>query len=105
MTENKVTLAEIEQVRAEAERLFTAEQVNAAYDSMAIAIANRLRDRNPLLLSILIGGIMPTAAIMTRLDFPLQVDYLHATRYREKTRGGALQWLKPPVDIHQHSGD
>ncbi|MCS3902297.1 hypoxanthine phosphoribosyltransferase [Methylohalomonas lacus] len=103
MTENKVTLTEIEQVRAEAERLFTTEQVNASYDSMAVAIASRLRDSNPLLLSVLIGGIMPTAAIMARLDFPLQVDYLHATRYREKTHGGALEWLKPPTDIQGRS--
>jgi hypoxanthine phosphoribosyltransferase len=30
------------------------------------------------------------------LPFPLQVDYLHATRYRMKTSGAELDWRVPP---------
>lgn len=103
MNETRVTLAEIEQVRATADLLYAAADITAAYDTMAAEISLQLRDRNPLLLSVLIGGIMPTAALMARLDFPLQVDYLHATRYREKIHGGALKWLRQPCDIEDRS--
>jgi hypoxanthine phosphoribosyltransferase len=37
-----------------------------------------------------------TAEITRRLDFPLQLDYLHATRYRGTTRGGGLVWSRQP---------
>ena len=30
------------------------------------------------------------------MRFPLQVGYLHATRYRSGIRGGAIDWIAPP---------
>lgn len=101
--ESGVSLVEIERVRAEADCLYDHAEVEAAYDAMAAAISHRLRGHNPLLLSVLVGGIMPTAALMARLDFPLQVDYLHASRYRERTRGGELEWLKAPGQLRDRS--
>jgi len=35
-----------------------------------------------------------------RLQFPLEMDYIHATRYRGTTRGGDLHWLvEPRIDL------
>jgi hypoxanthine phosphoribosyltransferase len=34
--------------------------------------------------------------LMTRLNFPLQMDYIHASRYRGDTSGGVLKWLVKP---------
>lgn len=42
------------------------------------------------------GGVIPTGHLMTRLTFPLQIDYIHATRYRGGTSGGELHWIKEP---------
>jgi hypoxanthine phosphoribosyltransferase len=42
------------------------------------------------------GGFVPGARLVTRLEFPLWIDYIHATRYREKTTGADLRWLKRP---------
>ena len=99
MSENQVTIEEIQTVRKEADCLFTGEQIEKVVDDMAAAITQRLAGNNPIILSVLIGGIMPTAAILTRLDFPLQVDYVHASRYREKTTGSTLRWLREPGDL------
>jgi len=33
---------------------------------------------------------------MSRLQFPLEVDYIHATRYRETTSGDELEWRARP---------
>jgi len=89
-------LAEIRRVRAEADCLYTAAQVEAALDRLAAQLTARYEDRNPLVLCVMNGGLITTAGLLQRMDFPLQVDYLHATRYRGGTRGGELHWLREP---------
>ncbi len=42
------------------------------------------------------GGFIPAAGLLLRLDLPLRIDYLHATRYRERTSGGLLDWKRRP---------
>ena len=42
---------------------------------------------------------MTTAEITKRLNFPFQMDYLHATRYRGATTGGGLIWKRQPPAI------
>jgi hypoxanthine phosphoribosyltransferase len=91
-----VTPEQARQVYDEADLLHTAEAVEAALDRMAHAITDKLRHENPLILCVLTGAIIATGKLVTRLDFPLQLDYLHATRYRGDTRGGELHWIAHP---------
>ncbi len=86
----------LQQVRAQARCLYTEEQVEAAINAMAAKIAAQLADMNPLFLCVMNGGLFITARLLLRLDFPLQVDYLHATRYRERLSGTDLQWKVYP---------
>ncbi len=79
-----------------ADLLHAESAVEAALDRMAAQITTQLADSNPLLLCVLTGGIIPTGKLTTRLDFPLQLDYLHATRYRGATEGGGLVWKRQP---------
>ncbi len=79
-----------------ADLLHSEQAVEAALDRMAAQITERLADTNPVLLCVLTGGIIPVGKLTTRLDFPLQLDYLHATRYRGATRGGELHWIAHP---------
>lgn len=91
--------ASLEQVRAvyaDSDQLYTVTQVEAALDNMAADITEQLGDKNPLILCVLTGGIVPAGQLLTRLDFPLLLDYLHATRYRGETRGGELHWIAHP---------
>lgn len=80
-----------------ADLLWSAEEVAAALECMAAAITDRLGNANPLVLVVLNGALIPAAQLLTRLNFPLQVSYLHATRYRGATRGGELNWLARPT--------
>lgn len=93
---SNVSLQEIREVNARAERIYSKEDIDDAYDRLAAAITERLRERNPLVISVMVGGLIPTGQLLPRLDFPLQMDYLHATRYRGKTQGGELHWLVRP---------
>ena len=92
-----VTLQEIREVYARADLIYSKEEIETAYERMAAAINARLRDSNPLVIAIMVGGLIPAGQLLPRLDFPLQMDYLHATRYRGATRGGELQWLARPA--------
>lgn len=87
---------EIRQVNAEAELLYNHEQVEQAIDQMAEAITAEIGNLNPVLLCILTGGIVTTGMLLPRLQFPLQLDYAHATRYEGDTAGGQLHWVRAP---------
>jgi hypoxanthine phosphoribosyltransferase len=79
-----------------AERLYDLRQTEEAIDRMAAVIRADLGDSDPIVLVVMNGGLIPAGHLLTRLDFPLRLDYIHATRYRERTEGGAMHWLKRP---------
>lgn len=80
----------------DADLLHSAEVVTAALDRLAAAITARLADRDPVILIVMHGALIPGGRLLNRLPFPCQVGYLHATRYRGDTRGGELHWIAPP---------
>lgn len=88
--------ASIKEVFERATCLYTLNEVEAAVDRMAKEITARLQETNPVLLSVMIGGLLPTAAVLRRLNFPLELDYIHVTRYRGETQGGELYWKVIP---------
>jgi hypoxanthine phosphoribosyltransferase len=90
------TVNKFQDVLDKAECLYDIKAIEGALDNMAIDITKKLKDSNPLILSVMIGALIPTGHLLTRLHFPLEVDYIHATRYRSTTRGGDLHWLVEP---------
>lgn len=87
----------IKKVEAESDCLVNAEQLSDALDAVAKNIIADLKDKNPVVLCVMTGGVIPTGHLLTRLTFPLQIDYIHATRYRGETSGGTLHWLQEPT--------
>ena len=90
----------IQEVFTKATCLYTRQEIEIALDHMAAAIKAKLEDRNPVLLCVMVGGLIPAGNLLPRLEFPLEVDYIHATRYGDKIQGGELQWLvKPKISL------
>lgn len=88
---------EIRRVYAEADCLFTESEVEKAIDNMARAISYDLEDSNPIIFSIMNGGLVLTGKLVTQLGFPLEISYMHATRYRGETTGSNdLDWKALP---------
>jgi len=79
------------------ELVHSASAVDAALDSMAQRITSLLSHAEPLLLCVLTGGIVPCGRLLPRLSFPLDLDYVHATRYQGGTSGHALEWRAWPA--------
>lgn len=87
---------QIQKILESAECLYSMEEINEALNKMAKHITQELKDENPLILCVMTGALIPTGHLLTRLHFPLEVDYIHVTRYRGTMRGGDLHWLMEP---------
>lgn len=81
---------------AAADLIHSEETVGTAVRRVAGEISERLRDANPVLLCVMSGGVPFAGHLMTLLQFPLDFDYLHVTRYGQDTAGGALSWRAAP---------
>lgn len=87
-------------ILAEADLLVTNSAVEAAITRMAEEITGQLQDSDPILLCVMNGGLIFTGQLLTRLVFPLEVDYVHATRYGHETNGANLHWtVRPQLDM------
>ena len=89
-------ISEIEAVQASADCLYSEQQVEAAINRLASEISEQLKGRNPLVVCLMNGGVIFTGKLLTQLNFPLQVDYIHASRYQGKTVGSRLEWVHYP---------
>ncbi|MEO8409167.1 MAG: hypoxanthine-guanine phosphoribosyltransferase [Propionivibrio sp.] len=81
---------------AVADLIHSAEAVATAVRRVAAEVTERLGASNPLVLCVMSGGVPFAGHLMTQLDFPLEFDYLHVTRYGQDTLGGALSWRSAP---------
>ena len=89
---------------ADAEVVHDADAVQAALEVVAGKIRTQLADKNPLVLCVMTGGVIFCGQLLPKLDFPLDFDYLHATRYGPETQGGKISWrMAPWTPVTAHS--
>lgn len=88
----KLSGADAQALLARAERLLTAEEVAQAVRRVAGEITAVLGGQQPLLLAVMRGGVVFAGQLLPLLPFPLDFDYVDATRYGDATRGGELDW-------------
>ncbi|MBS1212025.1 MAG: putative hypoxanthine phosphoribosyltransferase [Proteobacteria bacterium] len=94
-------LDEIRKVASDAEQLFSAAEVEAAIGQVGAEVSERLGTANPIVLTVLNGGIIFAGKLLMHLNFPLEIDSINASRYRGETQGSHIQWLlKPAVPLN-----
>lgn len=77
--------------------LFSHSDIENALNKLAESISNDMKDLQPLCLIVMVGGVVFAGQLLPKLGFPLEVDYLHATRYRGELKGAdAVHWLAKP---------
>ena len=92
----ELTYEKINQVRKDADVLITEQEINSAIDKVAKEIELQINKEVPVLLCVMKGGLMFTAALMQRIHSPMILDYVHVDRYRNKTQGSSIHWHKEP---------
>lgn len=90
-------MQEIIQIRQQAECIATTEQVEEAIIRLADTVSVALADTNPVCYIIMHGGIFFAGNLLPRLQFPLQVAYLHVSRYHYQLSADKLRWHTPPT--------
>jgi len=75
-------------------------EVRSAIDRLAGEIEREMKDRYPLVLVVMGGAVVFAGQLLPLLRMPLDVDYIHATRYGAATTGGGIEWrVEPPRGI------
>ncbi|MHB8937887.1 MAG: hypoxanthine-guanine phosphoribosyltransferase [Thiobacillus sp.] len=91
-----MTPLQAQQLLDNAECVASADTVQAVINRMAGEIAGTLAAELPLVLAVMGGAVVFAGQLLPRLNFPLEFDYLHVTRYRGNTRGGEVEWRVLP---------
>ncbi len=70
--------------------------VEAALGRLAAEITTRLAGRNPLVITVMNGGLIFAGQLLPRLGFELELSYVHVRRYGRETTGSELVWIAGP---------
>lgn len=84
-------------VMARAECLHAQEVLTREILRVADEIDTVLEGHEAILLAVPQGGVIFAGQLATAIRTPLQMDYIHATRYRGATSGGDLHWVHRPA--------
>jgi len=80
--------------------IYSKKEVDAALDRMAEEMSVRLGNSDPVFLCVLLGGIVPLGNLLPRLDFQLEINYIHISSYGIKNSVGELHWkAEPTIDL------
>jgi len=71
-------------------------EVKRAYNRLAVELQTVIDTDDCILLGVMLGGLLPTACLATRLCGDFALDYCQLSRYRGGERGGEPEWLRPP---------
>jgi len=69
----------------------------AAIERVGREIDATLDGTPAVFLTVMQGALAFAGQLATTIQAPLAFDYVHATRYRGATSGGALLWIKQPA--------
>lgn len=87
-----------------AELLFSEQDVEKAVSSIAKRLNGDYASELPVVLSVMTGATVFTGQLIPMLTFPLELDYVQATRYQEGVEGKSLSWkMKPKPTIKNKS--
>jgi hypoxanthine phosphoribosyltransferase len=88
------------EVHKNATCIYSKQEVEEALDRMAQEMSVRLGNSNPIFLCILIGGIVPLGNLLPRLDFQLQINYIHISSFDLDNKAGEIRWkAEPTIDL------
>jgi hypoxanthine phosphoribosyltransferase len=79
-----------------AQLIHSAESVEAAIIRLGHEVTQVLEDACPIVICVMGGGLIFSGQLLTKLNFPLEIDYLHASRYQNQIIGKTLVWHALP---------
>jgi len=90
------SFSSLNNVIAKATCIYTLAEVEQALASLIPQIERDFANKHPLVLGVMNGSLPTLGFLLPRLSFLLEVDYVHATRYRGETQASHLLWKRKP---------
>lgn len=88
------------QLLEQSELIHSEPDIAAAIDRLGAEITEVLSDKKPVVMCVMGGGVVFAGQLLTRLNFPLEFDYIHASRYQNTTTGKTINWqAMPKLDL------
>lgn len=98
-------LNELQNQLKNADLLYNASQIKSALIAQANQINKYLENvpetsKPPIMLPVMNGGLIYAGQLLPLITLPVEIDYIHATRYRNTTKGHELDWkVYPQSDL------
>ena len=96
-----MTHDEAAKILAEADLLVSQAECAAATARVARELKAALGRDMPLVLAVMGGATVFAGQLLPLLDFPIEFDYVHVSRYGDKLSGGKLHWQVEPKESVQ----
>ena len=84
----------------QAELIYSEQAVNQAISAIAEQLNRDYINQKeaPIVLCVMGGAVFFTGQLLPQLQFPLELDYVQASRYQGEIEGKVLQWLVRPKE-------
>jgi len=83
----------------QAEVIYSEQMVDAAISTIASQLNRDYANHYPVVLCVMGGAVFFTGQLLPKLTFPLEFDYVQATRYHGTTEGKHLEWKIKPNNL------
>lgn len=88
----------------QAQLIHTEEAVQSAICKLSKDVTEQLENTCPIVICVMGGGVVFAGQLLTQLTFPLELDYVHASRYQNSTIGNTLIWQSlPKLDLNNRT--
>jgi len=90
-------MKQLQQIFEQTDQLYSLIEIEQALDHLAEKLTQHYADSKPLLLCVMNGSVITAGHLLPKLDFVLELDYIHLSRYANTTLGGDIVWHHKPV--------
>jgi hypoxanthine phosphoribosyltransferase len=90
-------MAAIHRILEKADCLYDMSEIQNALTHLAEQLTKHYAETNPLVLCVMNGSLITMGHLLPQLAFPLEIDYIHASRYGDDTQGGDITWFHQPA--------
>ncbi|HEY8942317.1 MAG TPA: hypoxanthine-guanine phosphoribosyltransferase [Cellvibrio sp.] len=89
-------LDNLQKIYDDADCIYSLQDVETALDKLVAPLTQHFAHKNPLVLGVMNGSLATLGYLLPRLNFLLEIDYVHATRYQGALQGNTLVWKRKP---------
>jgi hypoxanthine phosphoribosyltransferase len=86
------------QYLAQAELIHSEQAVNQAISGIAEQLNRDYLTQSPIVLCVMGGAVFFTGQLLPKLQFPLELDYVQASRYHDGAEAKMLKWVVMPKE-------